>query len=158
MSAVHEEFFSIIEDLLSNEMVRRLDDCPQHYRYTRLRHSYNVAYWCYRAAKALGWDYASAARAGMLHDLFFLGEGQNSRSLVRSHPGIALENARRVCELNPIIEDSILRHMWLLTWRLPRYREGMLLTIIDKICASHEFVTSPFVRSKARLSLGGKLA
>lgn len=139
------EFMAIICPLLDAELIRALDSVPQHFRYTRLRHSMDVAYICFCITKSLGMDSHSAARAGLLHDLFFHEPHHAPHSLLRSHPKIALENARRlVPDLNHIEEDAILRHMWLLTLRPPKYREGMVLTFVDKYCAMREFAASLF--------------
>lgn len=139
------EFFSIIDDLLRHSLVQQLDNCPQHFRFTRLRHSMDVAYLSFVIAKLLRLNSRSVARAGVLHDLFFHAEGQNSTSLLFSHPRIALENARQVCTLSPLEEDIILKHMFLLTPAPPKSVEGFVVTLVDKYCALREFVTSPFV-------------
>ncbi len=139
------EFMGLVGPLLDAELVRALDSVPQHFRYTRLRHSMDVAYICFCIAKSLGLDSRSAARAGLLHDLYFHEPHHSSYSLLRSHPQLALENARRlVPDLNAIEEDAILRHMWMVTLRPPRYREGLVLTMVDKYCAAREFVASLF--------------
>lgn len=144
------EFREQIEGLLQNEMVRRLDECKQHFKYTRLRHSMDVAFYSYCLARKLRLDSRSVARAGLLHDLFFHSEGQHSGSLLFSHPKIALENARGICQLNRVEEDIILRHMFLLTLRPPRYREGYVVTLVDKVCAAREFFLSLFAKGTVR--------
>lgn len=149
-AALRAEFRECIENLLQNDMVRRLDDCKQHFKYTRLRHSVDVAFLSYCLARLLRLDSRSVARAGLLHDLFFHSEGQNSASLLFSHPRIALQNAREICDLNKVEEDIILRHMFLLTLCPPRYREGYVVTVVDKLCATREFFASLFVKDMVR--------
>lgn len=144
----HTDFHLLIGSLLQNDQVQLLDTCRQHHKFTRLRHSMDVAYISYIIARILRFDSHSVARAALLHDLFFHEEGQGSASLLRSHPRIALENAKKICALNPIEEDIILRHMFLLTIRPPRYKEGYIVTLVDKICATREFVYSLFTRQK----------
>jgi uncharacterized protein len=139
-----QEFREHVAPLLENELVLRLDGAIQHFKFTRLRHSMDVAYISFLIARLFRWDSRSVARAGLLHDLFFHSEGQNCASLLRSHPKIALENARAICELNRVEEDIILSHMWLLTLRLPRYKEGYIVTMVDKCCALREFLVSLF--------------
>jgi uncharacterized protein len=138
------QFFEHVEPLLRLEQVQLLDDCRQHYKYTRLRHSIDVAYLSFRLAKRLGWDSKSTARAALLHDLFFHEENEHSASLLLSHPKIALKNARNLVPLNKIEEDIILRHMFLLTPHPPRYKESYIVTFVDKFCAAREFAVSLF--------------
>lgn len=145
-----DEFSCHVDPLLQVEMVRRLDDFKQHCRYTRLRHSVDVAYLSFLIAKLLGWDSRSVARAGLLHDLFFHSEGQNSASLIRSHPEIALANARAICRINPLEEDIILKHMFMLTFALPSYKESYLVTLVDKYCAGREFILSLLLPARMR--------
>jgi uncharacterized protein len=142
------QFFECVEPLLCLEQVQFLDTCRQHYKYTRLRHSIDVAYLSFRIAKRFGWDSQSTARAALLHDLFFHEENEHKASLLLSHPKIALENARKLVKLNKIEEDIILRHMFLLTPRPPRYKEGYIVTFVDKYCAAREFAVSLFSREK----------
>ena len=139
------EFYSHISVLLENDMVRQLDNYIQHYCYSRLQHSLDVAYYSFCIARFMGWDARSTARAGLLHDLFLYDrhdaayEGKNH---LTQHPLIALENARTICELNSVEEDIIKKHMWLLTATPPRYKEGFIVTFVDKYCAMRELLTS----------------
>lgn len=150
------EFMKHVAGLLDNDLILALDEIPQHFKYTRLRHSMDVAYISFYIARILKCDSRSAARAGMLHDLFFHEEGQNSRSLLLSHPKIALENARSIVDdLNLREEDAILRHMWFLTLTPPRYAEGMIITFVDKFCAGREFIISLF-HGKGQISCRSK--
>lgn len=145
------EFRELIGPLLASSLVQRLDDYQQHDTYTRLQHSVDVAYASFCVTKLLGWNSAEAARAGLLHDLFFQPEeGKSAASLILSHPQIALVNARSVCALTPREENTILRHMWLLTITPPRYREGYVVTFVDKFCAAREFIVSFCTRKKRR--------
>lgn len=148
------EFYSHIDTLLENEMVQQLDAYIQHYCYTRLKHSLDVAYYSFMVTKLLHWDSRSAARAGLMHDLFLYdwreesGEGGNHAF---RHPLIALENAKKICsDLNAVEEDIIKKHMWLITPIPPRYKEGFVVTFVDKICATKEFFTSVFSRAEVR--------
>ena len=62
----------------------------------------------------MGWDYRSAARAGLLHDLFFY--DWRTKKAIRSnhaawHPWVAYDNAKKITELNKVETDAILKHM-----------------------------------------------
>ena len=67
----NKEFYKIIEDILENETFQKLKLYKHHYIYTRFEHSLSVSYCSYLVCKFLKLDYTSAARAGLLHDLFF---------------------------------------------------------------------------------------
>lgn len=147
------EFYSHIDNLLENEQVRELDNYIQHYCYTRLKHSLDVAYYSFFITRLLGWDSRSTARAGLLHDLFLYDWRDDSYTGKRhaiNHPRVALENARAVCELNRIEENIIRRHMWLITLIPPRYKEGFVVTFVDKFCAAREFLVGVLGKPEIR--------
>jgi uncharacterized protein len=139
------EFYSHIGPLLEDTQVQALDRYIQHHCFSRLSHSLDVAWRSFFIARILGWDSKSTARGGLLHDLFLYERGadeEESRHHLRNHPKVALENARRVCELNKVEENIIRRHMWLITLTPPRYRESYVVTFVDKYCALREAVIS----------------
>ena len=47
----------------------------------------------------------------------------------------ALNNATKLFKLNDTEKDMILRHMWPVTLKMPKTKEGFLLTLADKYCA-----------------------
>jgi uncharacterized protein len=144
------EFRAHIGALLENEQVKKLGDFIQHRCGTRLQHCMDVAYYSFLVTRLFGWDSKSTARAGLLHDLFHYDrhvKGMKVKRHWRKHPQIALQNAREVCELNKIEEDIIKRHMWLITLRPPRYREGYVVTFVDKYCALREFARGIFKKA-----------
>lgn len=140
----YREFLEIIDDLLKNEEVNKMKKYRQHCDISTFDHCRNVSYICYVICKRFNLDYVSAARAGMLHDLF-LYDWREKRSHQKftdlhafSHPKIALENAKKVTSLNEKEEDIILKHMWPLTIKLPKYKESYIITIADKYSATME--------------------
>ena len=64
------EFFTIIQDIISNETVQKMREYKQHCDTSCYDHCLHVAYYSYYWAKKMGLDYRSTARAAMLHDLF----------------------------------------------------------------------------------------
>jgi len=141
------EFYLHINDLLEDDCVQQLDGYIQHYCFSRLKHSMDVAYCSFFIAKALGWDARSTARGGLLHDLFLYDwrdESYEGKNHAMNHPKIALENAQRITTLNRVEKDIILKHMWLVTITPPKYKEGFVVTFVDKYCATREFFLGIF--------------
>lgn len=137
-----EKFLEIINDILTNKSIQNLKLYKHHYAYTRLEHCLSVSYYTYVICKFLHLDYKSAARAALLHDLFFYDcEDKISRpkNHIKNHPKIALENANKLFNLNKKEQDIILKHMWPLTFSPPKYLESFIVTIVDKYCAFKEW-------------------
>lgn len=139
------EFMDCVSDIIENEKVQKLDEHEQHFHTSRLQHSLNVAYYSFLVCRFFGWDYRSAARAGLMHDLYYYDwrvtklKGTNHAAW---HPRVALDNARKISEINKIEEDAIVKHMWPLTLRFPRYKESYVVTFADKICAAFEYANN----------------
>lgn len=139
-----KEFFDIIKDLISNDVVKQMKNYRQHCNTSCYKHCMQVAYFTYIACKKLKLDYISATRAAMLHDLFLYDWRKKYRNIELPglhafiHPQIALKNANNLFELNEMERDIILKHMWPVTFSLPKYRESYIVTIMDKYSACLE--------------------
>lgn len=137
-------FFEIIKDIISNETVKQMKNFRQHCNTSCYKHCMQVAYFTYIACKRLKLDYVSATRAAMLHDLFLYDWRKKYRSIELPglhafvHPKIALKNASEIFELNDIEKDIIEKHMWPVTFSLPKYKESYIVTIMDKYSACLE--------------------
>ncbi len=141
-------FFSVVGDLIETEEIQSLKQYEQHLEIDRLQHILGVAYLSYRLCKNYGWDFTSAARAGIMHDLVYYdwrdGEtGGWHRLHGYKHPRLACMNAKELCpDLNRVEADAILKHMWPLTIKLPKYKEGYVIIFADKYCATKELMYS----------------
>ena len=138
-----EDFLDSIEGLVDHGLVIELARCQHHIQTSRFQHCVSVSYYCYRIAKRFDWDYKSAARAGLLHDFYHYDINSKERvggmKHLRSHPHLALKNAKENFELNYLETDIISKHMWPITLKLPKYKETWLIVGVDKFCALLEF-------------------
>lgn len=133
-------YMAIVRPLLETEMVQKLDDITHHYTSTRLQHSLRVSYTSYLVCKKRGWNAEAAARAGLLHDLFFYDwrTTKFAKSHAYIHPRIALRNARKITTISPLEEDIIVKHMWGATLNPPRYKESFVVSFVDDYVAMKE--------------------
>ena len=131
-----------IKDLLELEEVEKLKDFEQHCHTSRFQHSLNVSYYSYCVCRVLGLNYRAAARGGLLHDLFLYDwrEVTTAGKHAVNHPLAALETAQRICELTDMEKDIIVKHMWPVTSKLPKYAESYVITFVDKYCACAEVI------------------
>lgn len=142
-SSSYEEYKKCISDLIQNELVWTMASFVQHSDITCLEHSIYVSYISFLICKRLDFDYSSAARGGLLHD-FFLYDWHIKEShhglhgLI--HPYTALQNANKSFDLNDLEKDIIVKHMWPLTLKLPKYKEAFIVSFVDKYCAIMEII------------------
>ncbi len=144
------EFFEIVGDLYDTDEVQGQQIYHQHSTVNRLDHVRSVTYLAYALAKKRKLDVRAATRAAMLHDLVYYDWHDKAlwhRPHGFKHPRFAMKNAKA---LNPDItekeEKIILRHMWPLTVVPPESREGWVVTVADKYCATREMLRAENAR------------
>ncbi|SMC21968.1 uncharacterized protein SAMN02745134_01499 [Clostridium acidisoli DSM 12555] len=150
-SKTYDEYKKCISDLTKNETVRSMDRFIQHNNITCMEHSIYVSYISYSICRRLNFDYRSAARGGLLHD-FFLYDWHTTKTNDGlhgfTHPYVALKNANKLFKLNDVEKDIIVKHMWPLTIKLPKYKETFIIVFVDKYCA---FLESVRLANKANI-------
>lgn len=138
-----EEYMEYVGDILAHPVFQSMEEYIQHGHTTCRVHCIQVSYMAYKLSKRFGLDARSAARAGLLHDLFLYDWHTHAKETGEhfhgfTHPRTALNNARKYFSLNEIEEDCILRHMWPLTVVAPKYLEGYTIVYADKFCGMGE--------------------
>ncbi len=145
----NNEFHKYIGDLINNNSVLKLKSFTHHYFTTCYDHSIRVAYHNFIICKLLGLNAKAASRGGLLHDLYLY----NRKTYVRSkgeklhgfrHPHIALDNASKLFRLTKIEKDIIVKHMFPLTLKFPKYPESYITTITDKYLCVAEIAEGLF--------------
>ena len=137
------------EDILTSDGMMSEKNFLQHGTVSVYEHSVSVAIMCISISRFLAHyfyiktDERSLVRGALLHDYFLYDwhvSDKSHRLHGFSHPKIALKNAQRDFKLNKIEKNMIVRHMFPLTFPPPKYREGMILCIADKLCALNETI------------------
>ncbi|TCX50567.1 MULTISPECIES: HD domain-containing protein [unclassified Dehalobacter] len=154
-SSGFEEYRDCIQELIINEKLYVMEKYIHHNQSTCLEHSFSVSYTSFILCRTLGLDFRSAARGGLLHD-FFLYDWHTTKPEKGlhgfTHPSAALENAGRYFILNDVEKDIIIKHMWPLTVKTPRYIESFIVAFADKYCTLYEIVVpKSAITSKGRL-------
>lgn len=151
-----EEYRTCVHDLLDSAQVQSMKAIRHHPGVSCFEHSVFVSYMAFRLARRWGGDGRTAARAGLLHDLYLY----DPRSLPSyrqcfAHPLAALANAAALCgPLSPREENCILAHMWPMARRAPRCREAAAVCLADKLCATAELLQIWRGLALRRLALG----
>lgn len=135
------EYIDIVRDIINNEEFLKLK-FYRHHDNTRLDHCLKVSYNAYKLAKKFNLDYKAAARAGLLHD-FFYGDLRyinviERKYMLNAHPYFAYYNASKIFKLNAKEKNMILSHMFPISYEVPRYKESILLDLVDDLEALKE--------------------
>lgn len=133
------------KDILDSKSIKIQKQCLQHGKRTVFEHSLAVALMCLTINEFLHLklNERRLIRGALLHDYFLYDwhvKDKSHRLHGFRHPYFALENARKEYELDPVLEDMIVKHMFPLIPIPPKYKESWVLCIADKICASKETI------------------
>lgn len=134
-----KKYMKCVYDIMDNDKFKEMSNYIQHGTTTTLEHCLSVSYMSYKLCKHLRLDYVSAARGGLLHDLFLYDwhthfKETGNRFHGFTHPKTALSNAEKYFELNEVEKDIIVKHMWPLTLIPPKTMEGFVVMYADKYC------------------------
>ena len=138
------EYLSIIDNIMKNEEFKQMDSI-KHHNTTRMNHLIKVSYNSYKVAKLLNLDYIDVARGGLLHD--FYTEEVNKCNKIKDkvllfstkHPDNAVENSMRNFELSEKEINIIKTHMFPIDYKVPKYAESWIVSIVDKAVSFTEF-------------------
>lgn len=128
---MEEEFINITRKILNNRKFNKLKNEEHHYVTNRYEHSLNVAYKTYKITKFLKLDYINITKAALLHDFYFEEDFKNRNNYLINHPSIALENAKKLTKLSKKQENIILSHMFPIGKVLPKYKESIIVDLVD---------------------------
>ncbi len=136
-------FYEIIEDIATHPDVLAMKKIKHHTpENNRYEHSMYVAYISFLICHKLGLDARAAARGALLHDFEFLSEIPNRPHPVKllfTHPKNAVKQACSIFDLSKKERDIVKKHMWPMTvLSIPRYKESMIVSCVDKYCATIE--------------------
>ncbi len=138
-------YYEIIKNIIETDEFQSLKRINQHGT-TRYFHSIRVSYYSYLIAKKLKMDTMSVSRAGMLHDFFFLTTTDSKRIKNKldiftfKHGKLAASNANISYKINKKEKNIIESHMFPFCTSLPKYKESFLICLVDKCCATAEFL------------------
>lgn len=140
---INKDFITYAAPIIHKGEMRKTENIPQHGATTRYSHCVSVAYYSLRAANKLNiaYDARSLVTGALLHDYYFYDWRKKNISHLQNgfiHPKVALHNAMRDYDLNPIEQNIIVRHMFPVTIIPPKNREGLIVCITDKLCGLAE--------------------
>lgn len=148
------EWFNIVKDVLSSDEFQRRKLFPHHVNCSVWDHSIQVSYDAFRVAKRLNADERVCAIAGLLHDFYehayiynkeleevdfeYVKLSRIKKSFFKKHGFThAKEAAKNYIKYFPELEDEVITdcikcHMFPLNKKAPKYKEGWIITLIDK--------------------------
>ncbi len=140
------DYLYFVRDLLNDETVLKMKEFTHHGETTCFQHCLNVSYYNYRVCRFFSLNERAGARAGLLHDLFLYDwhtyrRQKGERLHGFTHAKTALKNVREHFYVTDLERDMIEKHMFPLNiTALPKYRETLVIVMVDKYCGLIETV------------------
>lgn len=176
LSPFFSEWFELVEKILLHDEFQRRKLFVHHSHISVWDHSILVSFKAFIASKYFNADSRICAIAGLLHDFYpeawqknpeldLIDDGKYTKNLdvkktlFKKHGFThAAEAAKNYLKYFPELEDkkitnSIKRHMFPLNIIPPRYKEGFIITAVDKYNSCHELpsltLVPIYVKNKA---------
>ena len=140
-------------EIIESKEHKRCQKYIQHGDTNVRQHTISVACMAVAIARKTGlkYDYSAMIRGALLHDYFLYDWHKPHHGLHGyTHASRALENAAADFAISPIEADVIMKHMWPLNIKPPRYREAVIVTLADKICSVKEVFGKPIYDKKIK--------
>lgn len=142
-----DHFYEIIRPIIEHPEYQKRKNYEHHDKISVYEHSIAVARMAYDMAQAFHLDAEDTAIAGVLHDFYETPLNlQEKRPFFEKHAFThgknAYQNAKKYFPtfLNDKIKDSIEAHMFPITLNPPKYLEGWIITIADKLVSLEVFL------------------
>lgn len=152
------EFLTYGYPITSSKEMNEERNFTQHRGTSVYEHSIGVAYASYFVAShtPIHFNEKSLITGALLHDYFLYDWHDHDESHKWHgfcHPRIAKEKAEQDYNINELEANIIARHMFPLTPIPPKYKEGVLVCIMDKLCAVCEMMNIRYLSKSMRLEL-----
>ncbi len=135
-----KEYLEYVKEILDSEEFQKRKNYEHHENESVYNHSLKVSYSSYLYAKKHNLNMKDISIGGLLHDFYYKPwkEDTTKKPLFKKHGFVhakeALENSKKHFPdlINDRVEDIILKHMFPLNIKLPKYRESWVVTMMDK--------------------------
>lgn len=136
-----EEYDLIAKEVIYNKEYIKRKEFLHHDKETVYEHCQKVSLRAYRIALKRNVDVRKVVIGALLHDFYSnpWQENTKKKKFFEMHGFVhakdALENSKKVYGdlIDPVVEDIIIKHMFPLNIKLPKYRETWIVTCADKI-------------------------
>lgn len=149
-----KEYKKIVKDIFRNNEYKKMYNI-EHHGISRMEHSIKISYYSYKIAKILKMDYISVARGGLLHDFYLDGDERNVKNKFIDtfiHPKKALKTSISNFNINNIEQNIIISHMFPIYLSIPKYKESILVNLVDKVIGCKELLRGFRCKFKYKLN------
>ena len=144
-----KDYLEIVKDILESDEFKELKKF-KHHGINRYDHSVRVSYWAYKRAKKRGLDYKACARAGLLHDFYFVNNQEvtfrERLKVLRTHNDTAIDDAKKIFKVSDKEAEIIRTHMFPVNKSIPMSKEAWVVNNADKAASSYERLFLAFTK------------
>ncbi len=137
----NQEFLAICHKIINHEEYQKRKEFKHHGEESVYMHSMRVAYLTFRITKKLRLRTESAVIGALLHDFYTTPwqEKCEPKNLFKKHGFVHAKNSHDNAithfdiHLDEISKDAIIKHMFPLNIKPPKYKESWIVTLSDKL-------------------------
>ncbi len=138
-----DEFLTYVDEIINSEEFQKRKKYEHHENESVYEHSLKVAYSSYLYAKKHNLNKRDISIGGILHDFYYKPwkENTENKPLFKKHGFVHAKEARDNAYkffpnlMNDRVENIILRHMFPLNIKPPKYKEAWIVSLMDKKCS-----------------------
>ncbi len=180
LNPLFDEWLLLVEDILLNDEFQKRKLFSHHHKISVWDHSILVSFKSFQIAKYFNADARTCAIAGLLHDFYtqawlyndelaniddgkYVKEIGVKKPLFKMHGFVHGEDAaKNYVNFFPELEseritNSIMRHMFPLTPIPPKYKEGIIITCVDKMNSVKEMPSISAVANRIETKIYKKI-
>lgn len=180
LNPLFDEWLLLVEDILLNDEFQKRKLFSHHHKISVWDHSILVSFKAFLIAKYTNADARTCAIAGLLHDFYtqawiyseelaridngrYIKDIGKKKPLFKMHGFVhGVDAAHNYIKYFPELEsdkitNSIMRHMFPLTPIPPKYREGLIITIVDKLNSVREMPSIAVIANKIENKIYSKI-
>lgn len=180
LNPMFDEWLLYVEDILLSDEFQKRKLFMHHHNLSVWDHSILVSFNSFLVAKYFNASVRICAVAGLLHDFYtqawlysddlaaidngkYLSEFNVKKPLFKMHAFVhgsdAAVNAQKFFPeiVNERILDTIKKHMFPLTPMPPKYKEGFIITCVDKLNSARELPSLKIVAAKVKSKIMSKM-
>lgn len=147
----HKAYMEIVESIINHPKIQSMSEFTHHGNTDCLTHSIHVSYMGFSLGLKLGLNEKALARAGLLHDFYLYDwhdRGDRKGFHGYTHAQTSITNAKKYFTISKKEEDIIIKHMWPLNPKLPKFKESFLFMFVDRYCTVLETFHLPVIKGE----------
>lgn len=135
-----KSFYALKSQYDSKAEISVMKHFKHHGHVTCYDHSWRVTKYSYLTAYMFNLDLEATFKGALFHDYYLYNRFEKVHLHGYHHGKVSLRNAEMLEEFNDKEKNIVLSHMFPLTDTIPKYSESWVVTVVDKLVSTGEYL------------------